>query len=91
VLVVAMIFLVIFSALAVSMATMANTQTQVAQNQHRVNSALLAAQSGLELAKYAVRNIDLPSTNCDIIRPSDAAAVWAAIGDSAFYTAEFGA
>ena len=71
VLVVAMIFIFIFSALAVSMATMANSNTQVAHNQHSVNSALLAAQSGLEVANVIVMDVDLPSTDCDTIRPVD--------------------
>jgi len=76
VLIISMIFLVIFSALAVSMATMSGTNIQIASNQHKVNSALLAAQSGLECGKYVVTTITLPSTSQNIVSNPEADQVW---------------
>ena len=88
VMVVAMVFILVFSALAVSMATMANTNAQLAHNQHSVNSALLAAQSGVELAKYIVgdKDVNLPSTGCNNIRPVDANAVLACLANYRYHT-----
>jgi Tfp pilus assembly protein PilX len=54
VIIISMIFVLIFSALAVSMATLSSTNVQLASNQHKVNSTLSAAQSGLEVMKYLV-------------------------------------
>ncbi len=53
-LILAMIFVLVLSALAVSLASLSGTNVQVAANQCRVSSALYAAQSGLECAKYIV-------------------------------------
>ena len=56
-LILAMIFVLVLSALAVSLASLSGTNVQVAANQRRVNSALYAAQSGLECAKYIVNTV----------------------------------
>lgn len=64
-----MIFIIVFSALAVSMATLSGTNVQLASNQHKVDSAIAAAQSGLEVGKYLVNGYSLTSTiktNTDI-------------------------
>ena len=53
-LIISMICVLIFSALVVSMASLSGTNVQLADNQHKVNSALLAAQSGLEVGNYLV-------------------------------------
>jgi hypothetical protein len=69
VLLISMIFIVVFSALAVSMATLSSTNAQLASNQHKVDSAIAAAQSGLEVGKYLVNGYSLTSTiktNTDI-------------------------
>jgi hypothetical protein len=78
VLILSMIFLVIFSALAVSMATMSGTNAQLASNQHKINSALMAAQSGLECGKYVVASTTpyLPSTGKNYVTSSEADQVW---------------
>jgi Tfp pilus assembly protein PilX len=76
VMVVAMIFVVLFSALAVSMAALANTNAQVASNQHKMEAALAAAQSGLECAKYVTRTTTLPSTAVNTVSDTDADTVW---------------
>ncbi|MBA7473716.1 hypothetical protein ES707_09059 [subsurface metagenome] len=52
VLIISMIFVLIFSALAISMATLSGTNVQLASNQQKANSALSTAQSGLECAKF---------------------------------------
>ena len=62
VLIVAMIFVVIFSALAVSMATMSGTNAQLASNHHKVDSALGSAASGLEVQRHWLTPISMPSS-----------------------------
>ena len=54
--VIVLIFVTIFSALAVSMFTMSGTSVQASTNHHASNGALNAAQSGLEYAKYLARS-----------------------------------
>lgn len=71
-----MIFVLVFAALSVSLATLSGTNVQVASNQHRVNTALHAAQSGLECAKYLVRTVALESTNTNHVTDAQANQVW---------------
>ncbi|MBN2128731.1 MAG: pilus assembly PilX N-terminal domain-containing protein [Sedimentisphaerales bacterium] len=77
VLVLSMIFVVIFSALAVAMAGLAGTNVQVASNHRRVNVALCAAQSGLECAKYIVSTASFGETNLNYVTVEQADQVWA--------------
>jgi hypothetical protein len=49
-----MIFLVIFATWVVSVNSSSNVNLQLAQNQHKISSALCAAESGLELGKYTI-------------------------------------
>jgi len=77
VLIVSMIFVLIFSALAVSMATMSGTNVQLASNQHKANSALSAAQSGIECGKYVISTITLGDTGLNYITLAQADQVWA--------------
>ena len=51
-LVVSMIFLMIFAALATAMVSMSGTSLQLADNQHQANYALASAESGLEIMRY---------------------------------------
>jgi hypothetical protein len=62
VLVVAMIFVLIFSALAVSMASMSGTNVQIASNQHKVDCALGSAASGLEVQRLWLTPVTMPSS-----------------------------
>jgi hypothetical protein len=72
-----MIFLCIFSALAVSLGSMSNTNVQLANNQHKVNSALNAALSALECGKYIVATVpDLGETSRNYITATDADNTW---------------
>ena len=62
VLIVAMIFVLIFSALAVSMAAMSGTNTQLASNQHKVGCALGSATSGFEVERHWLNTVAMPSS-----------------------------
>jgi hypothetical protein len=76
-LIVSMIFVLVFSALAVSLAAVSGTNVQLADNQRTVNCALTAAQSGLDCAKYlAVTCPNLPSTGDNHITLAQANATW---------------
>ncbi len=76
ILIISMIFILVFSALAVSMASMSGNNVQLASNQHKVDSALSAAQSGLECCKSLLTNLTLPQTNTNNITPEQANQVW---------------
>ncbi|MBN2315715.1 MAG: pilus assembly PilX N-terminal domain-containing protein [Sedimentisphaerales bacterium] len=52
VLIISMIFTLIFSALAMSMASMSGANVQIASNLHNINAALASAQSGQEVMRY---------------------------------------
>jgi Tfp pilus assembly protein PilX len=76
VLLISMIFIIVFSALAVSMATLSGTNVQLASNQHKVDSALSAAQSGLECGKYIVATATLDKTGHNYVTNTEANKVW---------------
>lgn len=76
VLVLSMIFIVLFSAMAVALASLSGANVQVASNQHKVSVALHAAQSGLECAKYLVKTVTLASTSTNTVTDSQADTVW---------------
>jgi len=56
------IVLAVASALAVSLAAMANANLQVADNQQEANRAFASAESGLEVMRYWLSRIEMPST-----------------------------
>jgi hypothetical protein len=62
VLIVSMIFVLIFSALAVSMATMSSTNVQLASNQHKVGCAIASTESGLETMRFWLNRVEFPSS-----------------------------
>ena len=62
VLVISMIFILVFSALAVSMAAMSGTNVQLASNQHNINAALAAAQSGQDVMRYWLSDLRISSS-----------------------------
>ncbi|MDT8303787.1 MAG: pilus assembly PilX N-terminal domain-containing protein [Sedimentisphaerales bacterium] len=62
VLIVSMIFVLIFSALAISMATMSGTNVQLASNQHKVGSAIASTESGLETMRFWLNRVQFPSS-----------------------------
>jgi Tfp pilus assembly protein PilX len=61
-LIMSMIFLVIFSALAVSMAAMSGTNTQIASNQHKIDCARACAESGFDVIRYWFKKVSIPGT-----------------------------
>jgi Tfp pilus assembly protein PilX len=61
-LIVAMIFVLIFSALGICMATMSGTNVQVAKNHHNLNAAVAAAQSGQEIVRYLLSRVLISSS-----------------------------
>ena len=76
VVVLAMVFIAVFSALAVAMVTVSGSNLQMASNQHKLNGALQAAQSGLECARYLVKTVALPQTNVNYVTDAQANQVW---------------
>lgn len=75
-LILSMIFVLVFSALAVSFAAISGANVQVASNQHKINTALYAAQSGLECAKYLVGTVPLNWTMSNFVDDDEADDVW---------------
>jgi hypothetical protein len=59
-LILSMIFVLIFSALAASIATLSGTNVQISDNQRQANRALASAQSGLEVMRYHLSGIKVP-------------------------------
>lgn len=76
VLVLSMLFVLLFSAVAMSLAAISGSNVQVAANQHKSNAALHAAQSGLECARYAVHTVALGETNVNVVTDAQANQVW---------------
>ena len=62
VLIISMIFVLIFSALAVSMATLSGTNVQLASNQQKVGCAIASTESGLEAMRYWLTRVEIPSS-----------------------------
>ncbi len=62
VLIISMIFVLIFSALAVSMATLSGTNVQLASNQHKVDCAFASTESGQEAMRYWLSDVEIPSS-----------------------------
>jgi len=75
-LILSMIFILIFSVLAVSIASLANTNVQIAINQQKLNSAFSAAQSGIECGKFLAATVVLPETSYNIVSDTDADNAW---------------
>ncbi len=61
VLIISMIFVVVFSALAISMATVSGNNIQLASNHQNLNAALVAAQSGHEVVRYLLSRVLISS------------------------------
>jgi Tfp pilus assembly protein PilX len=59
ILIISMIFLIIFSALAVSIATMSGTNIQIAMNQHKADSARICAESGMEVIRFWLSRVSI--------------------------------
>lgn len=61
-LIVAMLFVMVFSALSVAMFSMSSGNSLVASNLHRGNEARSSAESGLEVVRYYLAQAEIPGT-----------------------------
>lgn len=66
-LIISFVFVLIFSVLAVCLATMSGTNVQISENQRKSNRALTSAQSGHEFLRFWLTRIHMPGT----ITPND--------------------
>ncbi len=60
-LIISLMFVLIFSALAISMMTLSSTNAQLASNHHNVSTALASAQSGQEVIRYWLNRVLISS------------------------------
>ncbi len=60
VLIISLIFVLLFSTLAISTATLCGTNLQIAENLHKANSARACAESGFEVVRYWLSKISIP-------------------------------
>ena len=73
----ALIFIAIFSALAISMAALSTTNVQISSEQHQVNNALAAAQSGLDCGRYLIAQLPAQASTLDnTVSTDEAKIVW---------------
>ena len=72
-LIISMIFVLIFSALAVSMATMSGTNLQLAENQRKADCTRACAESGLEIIRFWSNPVSIPGTTAPELRFSQIA------------------
>jgi hypothetical protein len=72
----ALLFVLVFSALAVSMAGMSGANVQLASNQHRANTVSYAAQSALACGQYIIHSVALGSTNINYVTDAQAETAW---------------
>ena len=57
-----MIFVLIFSALAVSLASFSGTNVQLAENQRKADCTRACAESGLEIIRFWLNQVSMPGT-----------------------------
>ncbi|MFC1633581.1 PilX N-terminal domain-containing pilus assembly protein [Planctomycetota bacterium] len=62
VLIVSMIFVLVFSALAVSMAALSGTNAQVANNQCKLDRARASAESGFDVIRFWLSKVSISGT-----------------------------
>ena len=80
-LIIAMIFIVLFSTFAISMTTMCTTNAQLSKNQHLVNNALASVHSGIDCGKYII-STTLPlleQTGQNFVTETQADTVWSTL------------
>jgi type II secretory pathway pseudopilin PulG len=76
VLIITMVILAVISVLALSLAAVSATSLKVTENNHSANSALSAAQSGIEYAKYFVADINTLRTADNEVNNNEATSTW---------------
>jgi len=57
--VISMFFIIVFSALTVSMVSLSDSSVQISANHRKANNALAAAESGLEILRYWLSHVSL--------------------------------
>jgi len=72
-LIISMIFVVIFLALAVGLVTMSGTNVQIAENQRKANRARACAESGLEVLRLWLNHVSIPGATAPNLRFSQIA------------------
>lgn len=75
-LIIAMIFIMVFTALSAAMFTMSTSSVQASENHHKSNNALNAALSGLECARYILATTETLETPRNTISDDDADDIW---------------
>lgn len=73
VLIISMIFVVIFSALAVSMAAMSGTNVQIAENHRNADRVRACAESGFDVIRFWLNHVSISGTTSENLRFSQIA------------------
>jgi hypothetical protein len=74
-----LIILTVIAAFAVALASLASTSVQITDNRQKAGSALAAAQSGIDYAKYFAAHVPMISTLNNTVGDADANTVWASL------------
>ena len=61
-LILSLIFIAMFSALAAAMANMSGTNVQIAENQRKLDNTRACADSGLEIMRYWMSKVEMSGT-----------------------------
>ncbi len=67
-LILSMIFVLVFSALALSMAALSGTNVQIADNHCKANRARASAESGLEIVRFLLSQVSISGTTPEELR-----------------------
>ena len=73
VLIISMIFVVIFSALVISLESMSSANVQIAVNQHKANCARACAESGHQIIRLWLSQVSIPGTTAQQLQFSEIA------------------
>ncbi len=74
--IISLLFVLVFSALAVSLAGLSGGNVQLASNQHRANTVAYAAQSALACGQYLIHSVSLGTTNINYVTEAQAQTAW---------------
>jgi Tfp pilus assembly protein PilX len=74
VLIISLIFVIVLSTLAVSLASLSGINVQLADNQHKLNRARACTESGLDVTRFWLSCVSIPGTTSPSERCSQIAA-----------------
>ena len=74
VLIISLIFVIVLSTLAVSLASLSGINVQLADNQRKANRARASAESGLDVTRFWLSRVSIPGTTSPSERCSQIAA-----------------